>query len=57
MDYQGLALANEFQIDELFSLHYFEYMNSFYFPGESHPFWEFRTNSTGSGPAGKPPPI
>ena len=41
MDYQGLALANEFQIDELFSLHYFEYMNSFYFPGESHPFWEF----------------
>lgn len=41
MSYQGIALDSEVQIDQLFSLHYFEYMNSFYFPGESHPFWEF----------------
>ena len=41
MDYKGISLKNELQIDQLFSLHYFEYMNSFYFPGEAHPFWEF----------------
>ncbi|MDN0043677.1 AraC family transcriptional regulator [Mediterraneibacter glycyrrhizinilyticus] len=41
MKYQGISLDSELQIDHLFSLHYFEYMNSFYFPGESHPFWEF----------------
>lgn len=41
MNYQGLTLNSELRIDELFSLHYFEYMNSFYFPGEAHPFWEF----------------
>lgn len=41
MIYQGIPLQNELVISQLFSLHYFEYMNSFYFPGESHPFWEF----------------
>ena len=41
MSYQGIRLSEELMIDQLFSLHYFEYMNSFYFPGESHPFWEF----------------
>lgn len=41
MDYQGISLESELQINQMFSLHYFEYMNSFYFPGESHPFWEF----------------
>ena len=41
MSYQGIRLPEELMIDQLFSLHYFEYMNSFYFPGESHPFWEF----------------
>lgn len=41
MNYQGIALDSELQIEQLFSLHYFEYMNSFYFPGESHSFWEF----------------
>lgn len=41
MNYQGISLKDELKIDQLFSLHYFEYMNSFYFPGESHPFWEF----------------
>ncbi|HJA67158.1 MAG TPA: AraC family transcriptional regulator [Candidatus Mediterraneibacter cottocaccae] len=41
MAYQGIALKDELHIEELFSLHYFEYMNSFFFPGESHDFWEF----------------
>lgn len=41
MSYQGIRLQNQLAINQLFSLHYFEYMNSFYFPGESHPFWEF----------------
>lgn len=41
MSYHGISLENEIEINQLFSLHYFEYMNSFYYPGESHPFWEF----------------
>lgn len=41
MSYRGISLSSELVIDQLFSLHYFEYTNSFYFPGESHPFWEF----------------
>ena len=41
MSYQGISLSSELAISQLFSLHYFEYMNGFYFPGESHPFWEF----------------
>ncbi len=41
MSYRGISLTSELVISQLFSLHYFEYMNSFYFPGESHPFWEF----------------
>ncbi len=41
MQYQGISLKREFQIQELFSLHYFEYSSTFSFPGESHDFWEF----------------
>lgn len=41
MKYQGITLQDEFQIEKLYSLHYFEYMSTFYFPGESHDFWEF----------------
>lgn len=41
MVYQGIPLQNDLEVNRLFSLHYFEYANSFYFPGESHPFWEF----------------
>ena len=41
MEYQGIRMTDTIRIGELYSLHYFEYMNSFYFPGESHPFWEF----------------
>ena len=41
MSYRGILLPEKLQIETLFSLHYFEYMNSFSFPGEAHDFWEF----------------
>lgn len=41
MNYKGISLHREFCVEELFSLHYFEYMSTFSFPGESHDFWEF----------------
>lgn len=34
-------MSEDITIDEIFSIHYFEYMNDFYFPGETHNFWEF----------------
>lgn len=41
MEYKGITFQKELHIDQLFSLHYFEYMSTFSFPGESHDFWEF----------------
>ena len=41
MAYIGLYLTNAITIGKLYSVHYFEYMNDFSFPGESHNFWEF----------------
>lgn len=41
MNYQGIVFDREFCIEKLFSLHYFEYMSTFSFPGEAHDFWEF----------------
>lgn len=41
MSYYGLYLTNAITIGKLYSVHYFEYMNDFSFPGESHDFWEF----------------
>lgn len=34
-------LENCINIDSLYTIHYFEYTNDFYFSGESHDFWEF----------------
>jgi AraC-like DNA-binding protein/quercetin dioxygenase-like cupin family protein len=39
--YQGIWLDSTITIQELFSLHYFEYRSDFVFPGEQHDFWEF----------------
>lgn len=39
--YIGSALKNELVIKRLYSVHYFEYSNTFKFDGESHDFWEF----------------
>lgn len=41
MLYLGIDLKDSIHIDKLYSIHYFEYMNDFSFPGESHNFWEF----------------
>lgn len=41
MAYVGVQLENSISVDELFTVHYFEYMSDFSFVGESHDFWEF----------------
>lgn len=41
MSYQITELKEEISIKKIISIHYFEYMSDFSFPGESHSFWEF----------------
>lgn len=41
MPYMGIQLEDSITIGKLYSIHYFEYMSDFKFPGESHDFWEF----------------
>lgn len=41
MNYIGVNLEDTLRIDELFTIHYFEYTGEFLFDGESHDFWEF----------------
>lgn len=41
MSYQFTELREEILIKKIVSIHYFEYMSDFSFPGESHNFWEF----------------
>ena len=41
MPYIGIDLKDSSSVGKLFSIHYFEYMSDFKFPGESHDFWEF----------------
>ena len=40
MDYRKIELRQEFRVEAVVSVHYFEYMNDFNFPGERHDFWE-----------------
>lgn len=40
MKYTKAMLNNVLEINGVYSVHYFEYMKNFVFPGESHPFWE-----------------
>ncbi len=40
-DYMIISLKQEFVVDSIISVHYFEYSNDYFFPGESHNFWEF----------------
>jgi AraC-like DNA-binding protein len=40
MVYENVTLQREFTISDIYSIHYFEYMNDFFFEGESHDFWE-----------------
>lgn len=41
MSYKSVSLKDVISIHEIYSIHYFEYMCDFSFPGESHDFWEF----------------
>ena len=41
MSYIGTELNTVFTVGKLYSIHYFEYMSTFAFEGESHDFWEF----------------
>lgn len=41
MHYTKTKLENCISIDSIYTIHYFEYTNKFYFAGESHNFWEF----------------
>lgn len=41
MGYRSVELKDSIHIDELYTVHYFEYMSNFTFNGESHNFWEF----------------
>lgn len=40
MGYQHTNLKNSIVIRSIVSIHYFEYMSDFVFPGEQHDFWE-----------------
>ena len=41
MGYEVLRLARVLAVEEIVSVHYFEYSSSYYFEGECHDFWEF----------------
>ena len=41
MHFSRHILNNCITVDSLYTIHYFEYTNQFYFAGESHDFWEF----------------
>ena len=41
MQYIGISLDEVFVIEELFSVHYFEFEKNYTFEGEKHDFWEF----------------
>lgn len=42
MEYEGIALKEELHIEKVVTIHYFEYMKDFLYPGEAHDFWEFQ---------------
>ncbi len=39
--YEGVVLSEVIKVDELFTVHYFEYSKDYSFVGERHDFWEF----------------
>lgn len=41
MGYTSVELNDSLHIESLYTIHYFEYMSTFSFEGESHDFWEF----------------
>ena len=41
MKYTATRLKKMFVINEIVTIHYFEYMKDYKYTGESHDFWEF----------------
>lgn len=41
MNYYPTQFQNAISVDELYTIHYFEYYRDYAFSGESHDFWEF----------------
>ncbi len=48
MAYTPVHLARPLKIDDLYTVHYFEYTSSYAFAGESHDFWELLYVDKGS---------
>lgn len=48
MAYVSIPLEEELRIEEIFTVHYFEYHRDFHFAGERHNFWEFQYVDKGS---------
>lgn len=48
MTYVPTRLKREIRINQIITVHYFEYMKDFIFKGESHDFWEFLYVDRGS---------
>lgn len=42
MAFESTYLKEDIHIDRIYTIHYFEYMSDFDFPGERHNFWEFQ---------------
>ena len=40
MTYKRTTLRTVLTVRSIISIHYFDYMSDFTFPGESHDFWE-----------------
>ena len=40
MAYKSTCLQTILSVGSIISIHYFDYMSDFSFPGESHDFWE-----------------
>ena len=53
MAYQSVQLDSELSIEKIYTIHYYEYQNDFYFSGERHNFWEFQCVDKGSAKNGK----
>lgn len=48
MDYKAVELQKSLEVEELYSVHYFEYSSSYSFVGEAHDFWELVYVDSGS---------
>ena len=48
MTYESIPLTRDITINQIYTVHYFEYRSDFYYPGEQHDFWEFQCVDKGS---------